>query len=990
MRKHNIDGAWLQRFNPKAGADTEWPLRNVSQAAAEEGRIWGVEYDVSGMADATVAAKLQADWEWLTTQFDILNDPRYVREGGEPVVFIWGLAVPDRNFTTASANAVVDYFKAQGVHVIGGIPNSWNSLSAAWKTRIEKYDGVLVWQNNNTADAAFFRNRGQDFYPHIWPGFSWANLKQLPATPLTQYTDRTGGQFYWSKGRDWINVGGGADRLFIGMFDEYDEATAVMPMTDDPPAPSAAYGRFINNQGKPSDWWMSLTDELKRMMFEQRTNTNTLPTVASLANRSNIGAEASVDLGATDLTASLSRVQQADGDTIVETVGGRECRGNTTLGTDRYLYFNVNNAFAYQLANGDVTVEVEYYDNADSTVLGLQYDGASANYTTHPLPTTTTGSNTWRTVRFEIADAYFGGRQNGSADFRLTFGARKLNVNRVWVRLPEGKSHPFTWTKATADPALNWSQNANWLGGIVAQSDPASTVWFFPGQPMLGGAIPISNNLTGQQFGVLQLGGTASPITATTVTLSGNAISLTGTAPTIALDATKTAFDFTYDIAAPLTLLGTTQVGGDGNATFRISGAISGTGGLTKTGNFTLTLTGTNTLTGPTTVSAGILLVNGALGNGAVSVATGAALGGTGVIGGAVTVLSGGTLSPGTSVGTLTVNSSLTLTAGSTTAVDINAQTQTGDQVQGITLATYGGTLMVANVAGTLAVGQSFPLFSAANRAGNFSSISPATPGPNLSWSFNPATGTLSVINNAPTISDIAAQTIAVNAATTALPFTIGDLETAASSLMLTKASSNSTLVPATGIVFGGSAANRSVTITPAPNQLGSSTITVTVSDGTLTASDTFLVTVTGTALETWRFAYFGTTANTGNAADLADLERDGVVNLLEYALGGNPNIASAAPLPRGTTVGGRLAITFIRTLANTDIAMTVQGGDTPAGPWTNLAHSANGTAFTALLGGIAVSETGTGATRSVEVRDLYLTSDPLHPSRFLRVIVTR
>ena len=122
MRKHNIDGAWLQRFHPQAGAETEWVLRNVSQAAAEEGLVWGVEYDVSGMADATVAAKLQADWEWLTNQFDILNDPRYIHEDGKPVVFIWGLAVPDRDFTTASANAVVDYFQAQGVHVLGGLP----------------------------------------------------------------------------------------------------------------------------------------------------------------------------------------------------------------------------------------------------------------------------------------------------------------------------------------------------------------------------------------------------------------------------------------------------------------------------------------------------------------------------------------------------------------------------------------------------------------------------------------------------------------------------------------------------------------------------------------------------------------------------------------------------------------------------------------------------------------------------------------------------
>ncbi len=99
------------------------------------------------------------------------------------------------------------------------------------------------------------------------------------------------------------------------------------------------------------------------------------------------------------------------------------------------------------------------------------------------------------------------------------------------------------------------------------------------------------------------------------------------------------------------------------------------------------------------------------------------------------------------------------------------------------------------------------------------------------------------------------------------------------------------------GIVFGGSGANRTVTVTPAANQLGSSTITITVSDGTLTASDTFLLAVTGTAQETWRFANFGTTANTGNAADLADANSDGELNLLEYATVQNPNAASLRTL---------------------------------------------------------------------------------------------
>ena len=98
--------------------------------------------------------------------------------------------------------------------------------------------------------------------------------------------------------------------------------------------------------------------------------------------------------------------------------------------------------------------------------------------------------------------------------------------------------------------------------------------------------------------------------------------------------------------------------------------------------------------------------------------------------------------------------------------------------------------------------------------------------------------------NTAPTISDIAAQSINTGSNTGAIAFTIGDAQTAASSLTLSGSSSNTTLVPNANIVFGGSGASRTVTVTPASSQSGTATLTVTVSDGSLTASDTFVLTV--------------------------------------------------------------------------------------------------------------------------------------------------
>ncbi|MDR2675952.1 MAG: hypothetical protein LBC18_14075, partial [Opitutaceae bacterium] len=98
--------------------------------------------------------------------------------------------------------------------------------------------------------------------------------------------------------------------------------------------------------------------------------------------------------------------------------------------------------------------------------------------------------------------------------------------------------------------------------------------------------------------------------------------------------------------------------------------------------------------------------------------------------------------------------------------------------------------------------------------------------------------------NTAPTITTIADQVIAANTATGALAFTVGDAQTPPAALVVSAASSNPTLLPETGIVLGGSGADRTVTLTPAAGQTGGATVTLTVSDGDLTAQSAFTLTV--------------------------------------------------------------------------------------------------------------------------------------------------
>jgi autotransporter-associated beta strand protein len=183
------------------------------------------------------------------------------------------------------------------------------------------------------------------------------------------------------------------------------------------------------------------------------------------------------------------------------------------------------------------------------------------------------------------------------------------------------------------------------------------------------------------------------------------------------------------------------------SATTTYTGAIAGNTALNivKTGAGQLTLLGSNGgYSGNTTVSNGTLLVNSDLGSSPVTV-DGGTLGGTGSINGTVNVNAGGKLSPGTNgIGTFYIYNDLTLSANSTTAVEVDQGAATADQVTGLNTVTYGGTLVVTNLSGTPDTNTTFTLFSANTHIGNFSSIV-GSPGAGLAWSFT--NGVLSVVS---------------------------------------------------------------------------------------------------------------------------------------------------------------------------------------------------------------------------------------------------
>jgi uncharacterized delta-60 repeat protein len=142
-------------------------------------------------------------------------------------------------------------------------------------------------------------------------------------------------------------------------------------------------------------------------------------------------------------------------------------------------------------------------------------------------------------------------------------------------------------------------------------------------------------------------------------------------------------------------------------------------------------------------------------------------------------------------------------------------------------------------------------------------------------------------------------------------------------------------------------------------------------------------------SLENWRLTYFGITSNSGNAADSAAPDGDGIVNLLKYGLVIAPGTSGASSLPQGQrrvyAEGERLALVFLHDPARNDISLEVQAADDPNGPWTTFASSAGSAVFS---GAGFVSETGAGGgLNTVEVRDLV--NLDAAPHRYMHIKVT-
>jgi hypothetical protein len=302
MREYGIDGAFVQRFAADLRDLRGLRHRNVvlghcREGANCEGRSYAVMYDLSGLGAGRIG-EVQDDWRELRTRMRVTNDPAYLHHRGKPLVAVWGVGFGDRRaYTLAECRQLVEFLKNDGCSVLLGIPTYWRELKSdtapdpTLHEVLRLADVISPWTVGRYRDEAQIRRHGEkvmtpdlrwceeshlDYLPVVFPGFSWHNMNRR--TPLDAIPRRQG-QFFWSQFTTAINAG--ATMLYVAMFDEVDEGTAIFKCTND--VPKSESEGFVTFEGLPSDHYLRLTGLGGRLLRREIPLTEKPPTAEPAA-----------------------------------------------------------------------------------------------------------------------------------------------------------------------------------------------------------------------------------------------------------------------------------------------------------------------------------------------------------------------------------------------------------------------------------------------------------------------------------------------------------------------------------------------------------------------------------------------------------------------------------------------------------------------------------------------------------------------------------
>lgn len=305
MKEAGIDGVFLQRFGASVRGGKVLNHRNVVtgnvQAGANRyGRTWAMMYDLSGLRKGEIESVVIRDWKQLIDRGRITKDKSYLHHNGKPVVAVWGIGFGDnRKYTLEECDKLVAFLKDDKRYgnntIMLGLPFYWRTLARdstknpLLHTIIKKADIVSPWsvgrykspkdvphhvKSTVKPDVQWTKENSLDYLPVIFPGFSWQNLRKTQGLnkPLAEIP-RLKGQFLWSQATGWKRAG--AEMLYVAMFDEVDEATAIFKCSNNPPVGES---KFLTYDGLPTDHYLWLVGQAGKILRSKASATEKMPT----------------------------------------------------------------------------------------------------------------------------------------------------------------------------------------------------------------------------------------------------------------------------------------------------------------------------------------------------------------------------------------------------------------------------------------------------------------------------------------------------------------------------------------------------------------------------------------------------------------------------------------------------------------------------------------------------------------------------------------
>ena len=179
--------------------------------------------------------------------------------------------------------------------------------------------------------------------------------------------------------------------------------------------------------------------------------------------------------------------------------------------------------------------------------------------------------------------------------------------------------------------------------------------------------------------------------------------------------------------------------------------------------------------------------------------------------------------------------------------------------------------------------------------------------------------------NTSPTITSIADQIVPKNESTDDVAFTIGDAQTTTTDLILTAVSSDQAIISDINILLSGTTATRAITVQSLFGKIGETTITLTVSDGSMQTETSFLLTITDNASPV-------ASANVSPLSGIGPLEvsfaststdADGTISSYEWSFGLGEGIATGATQSHIYNTAGEYTATLTVTDNNKNIDTT-------------------------------------------------------------------